>query len=193
MATISRSGITTAQPIQATHITNIIDALDGTSTTTTVVATGSFKGNLAGTASWASQTSTTPFSGISGLPDSLSGGNANVGGVSKIIKLSNQGYTSSVDLSVGGFNYCDTSTLSGNMQIQLAGGNPGDEYTFFWLTGSRGVEFVTDTPATIITSENGYKKIYTSGSIVTAKFLGDSVDYEGASAVVWVLVGSLKA
>jgi hypothetical protein len=48
MATISRSGISTAQPIQATHITNIIDALDGTSTTVTVVATGSFSGSLTG-------------------------------------------------------------------------------------------------------------------------------------------------
>ena len=59
MGTISRSGITGGGTIQTTHITNIIDALDGTSTTTTVVATGSFTGSLigalTGTASFATQ------------------------------------------------------------------------------------------------------------------------------------------
>jgi len=59
MGTISRSGITGGGTIQTTHITNIIDALDGTSTTTTIVATGSFTGSLigalTGTASFATQ------------------------------------------------------------------------------------------------------------------------------------------
>ena len=59
MATISRTGITGGGTIQPAHITNIIDALDGTSATTTVVATGSFTGSLigalTGTASFATQ------------------------------------------------------------------------------------------------------------------------------------------
>jgi hypothetical protein len=56
MATISRTGISDGGTIQPAHITNIIDALDGTSATTTVVATGSFTGSLGtldGTASFA--------------------------------------------------------------------------------------------------------------------------------------------
>jgi hypothetical protein len=57
MATIDRSGITGGGTIQTSHITNIIDALDGTSTTTTVIASGSFTGSiigaLTGTASFA--------------------------------------------------------------------------------------------------------------------------------------------
>ena len=53
MATISRTGISGGGTIQPAHITNIIDALDGTSPTTTVVATGSFVGTLNGTASYA--------------------------------------------------------------------------------------------------------------------------------------------
>ena len=53
MATISRTGISGGGTIQPAHITNIIDALDGTSATTTVVATGSFVGTLNGTASFA--------------------------------------------------------------------------------------------------------------------------------------------
>jgi hypothetical protein len=49
MATISRTGISGGGTIQPAHITNIIDALDGTSATTTVIATGSFTGSLIGT------------------------------------------------------------------------------------------------------------------------------------------------
>ena len=43
MGTISRTGISGGGTIQPAHITNIIDALDGTSATTTVIASGSFK------------------------------------------------------------------------------------------------------------------------------------------------------
>lgn len=50
MATINRTGITGGSTIQPTHVTNIIDALDGTSATTTVIATGSFSGSLKGNA-----------------------------------------------------------------------------------------------------------------------------------------------
>lgn len=57
MATISRAGITGGGTIQSSHITNIIDALDGTSATTTIVATGSFSGSLVGTASFATTAS----------------------------------------------------------------------------------------------------------------------------------------
>lgn len=54
MATISRTGISGGGTIQPAHITNIIDALDGTSATTTIVATGSFSGSLTGNATTAS-------------------------------------------------------------------------------------------------------------------------------------------
>ena len=50
MATISRTGITAGGTISQTHITNIIDALDGTSASTTVIASGSFSGSLTGLA-----------------------------------------------------------------------------------------------------------------------------------------------
>jgi len=48
MATISRTGIAGGSTISPTHITNIIDALDGSSSTTTVIASGSFSGSLTG-------------------------------------------------------------------------------------------------------------------------------------------------
>jgi len=48
MATISRTGITAGGTISPTHITNIIDALDGTGIGITVVATGSL--NVSGSA-----------------------------------------------------------------------------------------------------------------------------------------------
>jgi len=48
MATISRTGIAGGGTISPAHITNIIDALDGSSSTTTVIASGSFSGSLTG-------------------------------------------------------------------------------------------------------------------------------------------------
>jgi hypothetical protein len=57
MATISRTGITAGGTISPTHITNIIDALDGTGVGITVVATGSFTGSLIGNATTATTAS----------------------------------------------------------------------------------------------------------------------------------------
>ena len=59
MATISRTGIAGGGTIQPAHITNIIDALDGTSATTTIVATGSFTGSLVGTLTGTATSATT--------------------------------------------------------------------------------------------------------------------------------------
>ena len=62
MATISRTGISGGGTIQPAHITNIIDALDGTSATTTIVATGSFTGSLVGTLTGTASFATTALS-----------------------------------------------------------------------------------------------------------------------------------
>ena len=60
MATISKTGISNGSTIESEHITRIIDALDGTSSAE-IVATGSFSGsftgNMAGTASFATTAS----------------------------------------------------------------------------------------------------------------------------------------
>jgi hypothetical protein len=61
MATISRTGIAGGSTISPTHITNIIDALDGTSATTTVVASGSFSGSLTGHATSATTATTASY------------------------------------------------------------------------------------------------------------------------------------
>jgi len=66
MGTISTSGIAPGSTISATHILNITDALNGSGSTTTIIATGSFsgsfsgsfRGNLTGTSSWASNATT---------------------------------------------------------------------------------------------------------------------------------------
>jgi hypothetical protein len=61
MATISRTGITAGGTISPTHITNIIDALDGTGVGITVVATGSFSGSLVGNATTATTATTASY------------------------------------------------------------------------------------------------------------------------------------
>jgi len=75
MATISRTGITAGGTISPTHITNIIDALDGTGVGITVVATGSFSGSLVGNATTATSASyappTFPYTGSARITGSL--------------------------------------------------------------------------------------------------------------------------
>ena len=83
MATISRTGIAGGSLISPTHITNIIDALDGTGIGITVVATGSFSGSLIGnattatsasyatTASYVANASSFPFTGSAIISGSL--------------------------------------------------------------------------------------------------------------------------
>lgn len=61
MATISRIGISNGVVISPTHITNIIDALDGTGAGITVVATGSFTGSLVGNATTATTATTASY------------------------------------------------------------------------------------------------------------------------------------
>ena len=193
MATISRSGISTAQPIQATHITNIIDALDGTSTTVTVVATGSFTGsltgNLVGTASWATNaTSATTagsatnvaFTGITSLPASLTGFNSD--GVSEV-KSKITGDTNISSLTNGGFYPVQTGAT---ITITLGSrAYTGFEVTFFyWIDGGGyDVQFSTGGSQTII-SANSYVKMNGVGSAVVAKYIDVNT---------WALIGNLKA
>jgi hypothetical protein len=99
MGTISRSGITGGGTIQAVHITNIIDALDGTSATTTVVATGSFNGTLVGTASFAANsTSALSASYAATASYALNGGS----GGSGIFALTGSVYSTTNTLQVTG-------------------------------------------------------------------------------------------
>lgn len=116
MGTISRTGITGGGTIQSTHVTNIIDALDGTSTTTTVIATGSFSGSLVGaltgTASFATNALTASFA-------------------------SNVPTTSSYALSALSSSYAVTASFALN-----AGGGTGVGFPFTGsaqVTGSMGI------------------------------------------------------
>lgn len=61
MALINKTNVVAGNVIRAQDVLNIVNALDGTSATTTVIATGSFTGSLTGsvegTSSWAISTS----------------------------------------------------------------------------------------------------------------------------------------
>jgi hypothetical protein len=79
MAVINKIGISGGATIQAEHITRAIDALSGVSSDT-IIATGSFSGSLAGTAtsasfattaSYAVNASSFPFTGSAGISGSL--------------------------------------------------------------------------------------------------------------------------
>jgi hypothetical protein len=116
MATIDRSGISGGGTIQATHITNIIDALDGTSTTTTVVATGSFTGSLVGALTGTASFATTALSAsyAANVPVTASYALAALS--------SSYAVTASYALNAGassggGFPYTGSAIISGSLTI----------------------------------------------------------------------------
>lgn len=200
MATISRSGISTAQPIQATHITNIIDALDGTSTTVTVVATGSFSGsfdgtiaatgsftgsligNIVGSASFATNATNAAnvaFTGISALPASLTGFNGD--GVSSV-QSKITGDTNISSLTNGGFYPIETS---GTTTITLGSrAYTGFEVTFFYRVDGGGYDVQFGAGGQTVISANGNLKMNGTGSAVVAKYIDTNT---------WALIGNLKA
>jgi hypothetical protein len=101
MGTISRSGITGGGTIQATHITNIIDALDGTSTTTTVIATGSFTGSLIGALTGTASFATTALSSSYAVTASYAL-NAGAGSGGGIFALTGSTYATTNNLQITG-------------------------------------------------------------------------------------------
>lgn len=116
MGTIDRSGISGGGTIQATHITNIIDALDGTSATTTVIATGSFSGSLigtlTGTASFATQALSASYA--ANVPATAS--------YALTALSSSYAVTASYALNAGsstggGFPYTGSAIISGSLQV----------------------------------------------------------------------------
>ena len=120
MATISRTGITAGGTISPTHITNIIDALDGTGIGITVVASGSFTGSLIGnattattatsasyaltatTASYVAYASSFPFTGSAIISGSLLiTGSLNVTGSARVIGTTTLTGSINIDQTAG--------------------------------------------------------------------------------------------
>lgn len=197
MATISRSGIAAASTISATHITNIIDALDGVGVTT-IVATGSFsgsfKGNLTGvatsatsattatSASFATNAQNIPFTGITSLPAGIG-----FSGVASIDVTDITGSVTASNLVNGTFYILGSTTNSMSILLDSAGGmQKGTEFTFFASSLDYSASFTTGSPAESIISENGFLSVYGTGSAVTAKLIN-------TGPVTWALIGSLKA
>jgi hypothetical protein len=132
MAIINKTGITNGGTIQAEHVTRAIDALSGGSTDT-IVATGSFsgslRGTLTGTASFATSASFAPqlFTLITGSSYTNTVGGDNIdlavtGSVSTYILSGNKGfarYTNAINtLGVwGNIVSGDTSACSGNYEV----------------------------------------------------------------------------
>ena len=152
--------------------------------------TASFKGNLVGTASWASNatnatTATTAngvaFSGITSLPAGIS-----VTGVAAVEDITNSPATASL-LTNGTFYSVAASTKVVNILLDEATMPIGTEFTFFAKNLTNPITFnvTPDSPDSII-SENGYLSMYGTGSAATAKLIS-------TGPAIWALIGSLKA
>lgn len=148
MGTISRTGITGGGTIQSSHITNIIDALDGTSTTTTVVATGSFSGSLVGALTGTASFATTALS-------ASYAGNVPV--------------TASYALTALSSSYAVTASFALN-----AGGGTGVGFPFTGsaqVTGSMGITGSLNVTAGVTASLQGTASFAVSSSrAITASF-----------------------
>ena len=208
MATISKTGITNGNTISATHITNIIDALDGTTANNLVFAgpvTGSapisasagFTGSLMGTASWAADAtnavaaSSVLFSNIQSLPAGLSGGTNK--GVSEVqTSLTLTAYTASLDFKSypGGFFPVNAGGNAVSIQLDDLGGSSylGYEFVFFVSDATNDITFTTSSNTTIICSGSiASPRIAGTGMAVVAKLIERSgVPYK------WAVIGAVK-
>jgi len=115
MATISRTGITAGGTISPTHITNIIDALDGIGVGITVVATGSFSGSLVGNATTA--TTATSASYV------LQAVSASFATTATSASFATTATTSSYLIGVGANNITITGSLSNSTLITVTSGS----------------------------------------------------------------------
>ena len=120
MATISRTGIAGGSTISPTHITNIIDALDGTSTTTTVIASGSFSGSLTGHATSAT-TATSATSASYALSASYAANVPSTSSYALTALSASYAVTASYALNAGGggssFPYTGSAIISGSLRV----------------------------------------------------------------------------
>ena len=121
MATISRTGIAGGSTISPTHITNIIDALDGTSSTTTVVASGSFSGSLTGHATSATSASyeITATSASYAITATSASYAITTTSASYAITATSASYaaTASYVANVSSFPFTGSAIISGSLQI----------------------------------------------------------------------------
>ena len=120
MATISRTGIAGGSTISPTHITNIIDALDGTSATTTVVASGSFSGSLTGNATSAT-TATTATSASYALSASYAANVPSTSSYALTALSASYAVTASYALNAGSggssFPFTGSAIISGSLRV----------------------------------------------------------------------------
>jgi hypothetical protein len=153
MGTISRTGITGGGTIQSTHVTNIIDALDGTSTTTTVIATGSFSGSLVGALTGTASFATTALSAS---------------------YAANVPVTASYALSALSSSYAVTASFALN-----AGGGSGVGFPFTGsaqVTGSMGITGSLNVTAGVTASLQGTASFAVSSSRAISSSFADTAD-----------------
>lgn len=189
MGTISRTGITGGGTIQPTHITNIIDALDGTSTTTTIIATGSFTGSLVGALTGTASFATTALS-------ASYAGNVPVTASYALSALSSSyAVTASYALNAGGgagvgFPFTGSAAISGSLRISTANNQDALIITgSTFISGSSiGFSGELDLDTNITANKNGIINLAgLGGSGFTGKFVlpNDRPDQAVAGSIYW--------
>jgi len=178
MGTISRTGITGGGTIQPAHVTNIIDALDGTSTTTTVIASGSFTGSLVGALTGTASFATSALSSSYALTASyaINGGSSGAGfpysGSAQI--TGSMGITGSLQVTAG-----VTASLLGSASYAISVGvvRTSTAATFY-------PTFVDSSNAT-----TGSEQLYSAANITIAPDRG----FLQAASISGSITGSILA
>ena len=212
MAKIPKSGIANAQTIQASHITNIIEALDGTGSYD-IDATGSFTGSFEGNGSGLTGIDPFPYTGSAVISGSLLvTGSINGRFTKDSIAVDNNssfagnisgsgiysGMNTMIDLSQSLTNFL-RFTLSPITEYAL-----GSSYAFYLsttltsgsaffriLTSGGGEVFQgTITAFTSSISVNGDTKIETNGGSGDS---GDRIKITKISNSIWQVEGSIKS
>lgn len=205
MGTISRTGISQGGTIQPTHITNIIDALDGTSSSTTIVATGSFSGSvigtLTGTASFATSALTASFA-TTALSASYAGNVPVTASYALSALSSSYAVTASFAINAGGgsgvgFPFTGSAQVTGSMGItgSLRIGTTTLAQDALIVTGSAfisgsrvGFAGELDTNTNITANKNGIINLAgLGGTGFTGKFVlpNDRPDQPVAGSIYW--------
>ena len=168
MATIPKSGIATSNTIEASHVTNIIDALDGTTSREIRIpgsaeVTGSLKTNGANT-----HRGTNRFTGEVEINNTLNLTNANSAVQTRLVRLGNTSATvvDLADYPYGATFEIDLSTATNDITIRL-GECPDDDFSIRYhilFTGTAG------SGATLILGNTGGQPVIGLNSNTNAKF-----------------------
>ena len=199
MATISRTGIAGGGTISPAHITNIIDALDGSSSTTTVVASGSFSGSLTGHATSATSASyaitTTSASFATTATSASFATTATSASFATTATSASYAATASYVANVSSFPFTGSAIISGSLRItgslNVSAGIATPQFTINAAnTASAGQHLVLDL--NLIAKSGGTGQFIVPSTLPSVTPAAGTMYFDDATGVLYIYSVSLS-